>query len=316
MKSLAGPHDLTFGLMTSPLTDPRRLERLPLDSLWVGGHVASRNPSPEPLMQLARLAARTDRVRIGTSILSLPLYPPALVAKQTADIDQASGGRLILGVGVGGEYPQEFRACGVPINERGRRADEAIPLLRRLWSGNELTHDGPMYPMTDVRIIPTPLQIGGPPIVVGGRKDPAMRRAAQLGDGWMPYLYSPQRYASSVARIRSLAELLSRDLEEFGWYAFLFVNIDDDGRAAREEAARSLGSMYNQDLHQMIDHVAAVGTVDEVRSRVQAFVDAGARHFIFTPIVGAGSAAPVIERLCGDVLPNVTRPSTYPGAEL
>ena len=114
--------------------DARRtaaLEDEAIDSLWVGGHVASRNPSPEAMMGLARLAALTERVKIGTSILLLPLYPPALVAKQIADLDRATDGRVILGVGVGGEYPQEFRACEVPIKERGRRTDEMIPLIRR-----------------------------------------------------------------------------------------------------------------------------------------------------------------------------------------
>ena len=113
-----------------------------LDSLWVGGHVASRNPSPEALMGLARLAATTERVKVGTSILLLPLYPPALVAKQIADLDRATDGRVILGVGVGGEYPQEFRALQVPVKERGRRADEMIPLIRRLWTAREITTTG------------------------------------------------------------------------------------------------------------------------------------------------------------------------------
>ena len=93
----------------------------PIDSLWVGGHIASRNPSPEAMVGLTQLATLTERVTIGTSILLLPLYPPALVAKQIADIDRASGGRVILGVGVGGEHPQEFRAMNIPMAERGRR---------------------------------------------------------------------------------------------------------------------------------------------------------------------------------------------------
>ena len=128
--------DVSFGLLMGGVEPPAvaELESLPFDALWVGGHVASPNPSPEALVQLARLAALTTRVRIGTSVLLLPLYPPAIVAKQIADLDRASGGRVTLGVGVGGEYPQEFEACGVPIEERGGRADEAITLLRRLWS--------------------------------------------------------------------------------------------------------------------------------------------------------------------------------------
>ena len=92
--------------------------------------------------------------------------------------------------------------------------------------------------MADVKIDPAPARPGGPPIVIAGRKEPAMRRAALLGDGWMPYLYSPRRYASSVERIRQIADEAGRDLRLFDWYAFIFVNIDRDGRRARQEAPR------------------------------------------------------------------------------
>src|SRR5450631_3890784 len=161
--------------------DAMWLEGLPIDSLWAGGHVASRNPTPEAMVQLAALAAVTERVRVGTSILLLPLYPPAIVAKQVADLDRRTGGRVTLGNGVGGEYPQEFRACGVPVGERGRRTDEAIDLIRRLWTGEPVTHPGPFYAMEDVAILPPPRQPGGPPIVVAGRQPAAMRRAAWRG---------------------------------------------------------------------------------------------------------------------------------------
>ena len=104
------PHELKFGLVApAQLARASALEELPIDSLWAGGHVASPNPSPEAMMALARLSAATERVKIGTSILLLPLYSPAIVAKQIADLDRATGGRVILGVGVGGEYPQEFQ---------------------------------------------------------------------------------------------------------------------------------------------------------------------------------------------------------------
>src|SRR5262245_27804582 len=128
------------------------LEALPIDSLWVGGHIASRNPSPEAMMQLARLGAYSRRVRIGTSILLLPLYPPAIIAKQVADLDRITGGRVVLGIGVGGEYPQEFRACGVPMEERGARTNEAIPLLRRFWTGEEISHHGRFFQFEQVKI--------------------------------------------------------------------------------------------------------------------------------------------------------------------
>lgn len=301
----ADPSALKIGLVApGELARAAALEGLPIDSLWTGGHVASPNPSPEALMGLARLSAATERVKIGTSILLLPLYSPAIVAKQVADLDRATGGRVILGVGVGGEYPQEFRACGVPMEERGRRADEAIPLLRRLWSAEKISHDGRFYPMRDVKVHPAPAQEGGPPIVVAGRQDPAMRRAALLGDGWMPYLYSPRRYASSVARIRELAEEGGRDLHLFEWYAFIFVNTHRDGRHARQEAAAMMGGTYDQDFGPLVDSVAAAGTPGEVLEKVEQFVAAGARHLIFLPATTQTAGYDAIVRdLVEEVLP-------------
>lgn len=279
------------------------LESRALDSLWAGGHVASRNPTPEAMMGLARLAALTERVKVGTSILLLPLYPPALVAKQIADLDRATNGRVILGIGVGGEYPQEFRACQVPLDERGRRTNEMLPLLRRLWTAEEITHEGRYYSMEDVRIHPAPVQPGGPPIVVAGRKEPAMRRAATMGDGWFPYLYSPRRYAASVETIKDCAAEVGRDLSSFEWLAFVFVNVNPDGDTAREEAARSMGGTYNQDFSAMVDSVAAAGTADEVTAKMQAFHDAGVRHFVFSPATAGADPGSVIDRLFGDVVP-------------
>jgi probable F420-dependent oxidoreductase len=288
-------------------TQAAALETLGVDSLWAGGHVASRNPSTEALMALARLSAATQRVRLGTATLLLPLYPPAIVAKQIADLDRASGGRITLGVGVGGEYPQEFRACEVPIEERGARTDEAIELIRLLWSGERISHHGRFHTMEDVRVHPAPTQPGGPPIVVSGRKAPAMRRAGVLGDGWMPYLYSPRRYAASVDVVRQTAEAAGRSLEGFGWYAFVFVNVDSDGTRARAQVARTLGAPYAQDVEAMVDDVAVAGTTEEVVDALERFVDAGARHFIFATAAGGHGEddGHIVGRLMGEVVPEL-----------
>jgi probable F420-dependent oxidoreductase len=283
---------------------PQALEGLGIDSLWVGGHVASTNPTPEVMAQLARLSAMTSRVRIGTSILLLPLYPPAIVAKQIADLDVASGGRITLGVGVGGEYPQEFRACGIPIGERGSRTDEAIPLLRRLWTAEPVTHDGRHFTMDDVRIHPAPAQPGGPPIIVSGRQPVAMRRAALLGDGWMPYLYSPRRYAESVQGIREHADAAARSLERFEWLAFVFVNVDADAARARASAAEFLGGTYRQDFDAFLDRVAATGTPAQVAERLGEYVAAGARHLILA-IASRTDHRRIAETIASDVLPQV-----------
>lgn len=281
----------------------RRLEDAGVDSLWVGGHVASLNPLPEPLMWLARLGALTKRVVVGTATLLLPLYPPAMVAKQIADVDRATGGRVALGVGVGGEYPSDFEAAGVPIAERGSRTDEAIPLLRRFWTAEPVDHDGRHFHCRGLRIHPAPAQVGGPPILVSGRRHVAMRRAARLGDGWMPYLYSPRRYRESVERIGELAMSSGRDLDGFEWLVYLFVVADDDPSSARRGAVEFLGRTYQQDFDAMLDHVAVVGTFDDVGERLDDYVASGARHLIICPIHGDRMA--VAERLIADVVPRL-----------
>lgn len=281
---LLDPSTLTFGFAAPAHAGAvRAYEAMGVESLWVGGHISSRNPVPETMVALARLSAMAETAVLGTAVVLLPLFPPAIVAKQVADIDRASGGRVVLGIGVGGEYAHEFSACQVPITERGRRTDEAIPLLRRLWSDQPVDHAGPRYPMEGVHLRPPPAQVGGPPIVVAGRKEPAMRRAAQLGDGWMPYLYSARRYRDSVARIREHADAAGRDLDGFGWMLYTFVNVRDDAAQARRELGGFIGGTYQQDFEAMLPRVAVVGTRDEVLDQLTEFVEAGVRHVTFTP---------------------------------
>jgi len=300
-------HGLEVGLVVGDMAQVGELEELSIDSLWVGGHVASPNPTPEAMVQLARLSALAHRVTIGTAILLLPLYPPAIVAKQIADLDRATNGRIILGVGVGGEYPAEFRACEVPLSERGPRTDEAIGLLRRLWSAEEITHEGRFYRLDAVRIHPSPTRPGGPPIIVAGRQPAAMRRAATLGDGWMPYLYSPRRYAESVTTVCQAAADIGRDLVGFAWMVFVFVSVHDDAGVAQEQAARFLGGTYRQDFRAYVDRVAAAGTPDQVATRLQEYVDAGARHLIIVPCA-TGDRVAMTNQIVGEIVPRLRVP--------
>ncbi|WP_131745234.1 TIGR03619 family F420-dependent LLM class oxidoreductase [Frankia sp. Cppng1_Ct_nod] len=287
----------------------QRLDNLGIDSLWASGHIAAPLPTPEALVTLGLLAALTDRPRIGTAVLLLPLYPPAIVAKQVAAIDRVSGGRVTLGVGVGGEYPQEFDACGVPVAGRGHRVDEQIRVLRDLWTGEKVDGAGPHYPFRGIRISPSPAQPGGPPIAIAGTKAPAMRRAATLGNGWMPYLLSADRYAQTVRTVREQAAAIGRDLDGFEWFQFLFVSVADRTEDAYEEMARMFGSVWSRDLRGLVERVTAAGTPEQVATRVQAYVDAGARHVIFQP-AGDDVTASLrnAERVAREVLPLVTAP--------
>lgn len=281
---MTGEDRVHLGLVAPPTrSSVVELEDAGIDSLWVGGHLASPRPSPEPLVWLARLAEQSEHVTIGTATLVLPWYPPPVAAKQLADIDRAARGRLVVGVGAGGEYQDDFAAAGVPIEERGERLDESIDLLRRFWTSEPVTYSGRHFCYSALRIHPPPVRPAGPPIVITGRRQAAMRRAARLGDGWMPYLYSPERYLRSVLTIRELAAEHERSLDGFMWMAYVMISVDADQRKARERAAQFLGTTYSQDFTGFIDRVSVTGPLETVVERLMAFVHAGARHLVVLP---------------------------------
>ena len=285
------------------------VERLPVDSVWQGGHILPPSATGEAITRLALLTAWTERVRVGTAVLVLPLYHPVVVAKQLADLDARSGGRVTVGVGVGGEFADEFAAVGVPIAERGARTDESVAILRSLWAGGPVTHTGRFFDLHDVELRPvSPMQPGGPPIVVSGRKEPAMRRAARLGDGWMPYLVSPGAYARSVATIRKEAADAGRRLAGFEWMLYLYCSVRGDGDRARQDVAEFLGGAYGDKPGSMLERIAPAGTPDEVAARVQEYVDAGARHLVVSPAARTDTLE-VVTLMAEEVLPRLVLPA-------
>ncbi len=293
------------------------VEDLPVESVWHGGHILPRSGTGEVVTRLALLTAWTERVRVGSAVVVAPLYQPVVLAKQLADLDVHSGGRLTVGVGVGGEFPVEFDSVGVPTAERGARTDETIDVLRKLWSGEPVTHHGLTCDLDEVVLHPVDdpvgdktMQPGGPPIVVSGRKEPAMRRAARRGDGWMPYLCSADAYARSAATVTAEAEAIGRDLaaDEFQWNVFLYCSIRADGDRARDDVGSFLGRAYGDKPREMLDRIAPSGTPDEIVPMLQAYVDAGVRRIIISPATHEDTLE-VVELAATEVLPQLQVPT-------
>jgi probable F420-dependent oxidoreductase len=284
------------------LAQARRCEALGFDSLWLGDHIAFHVPIPESLALLAFLAAATERVMLGTSVYLLPLRPPVLAAKTVATVDVLSGGRTILGVGVGGEFPPEFDAVGVPRAERGSRTDEAIGILRRLWREDGVVHAGRHFRFGPVTLAPKPAQPGGPPIWVGGRKAPALRRAGALGDGFISHMASPEMYRQQLGEIARHAERAGRSIERFGAAAFLFAVLDDDRGAALDRADRMLSIIYARPFRDAAAKYCLLGPPNAMLEQMRSFAAAGARHFILSPLSDPVEFA---ERIAERVLPEV-----------
>src|SRR6266481_4024692 len=175
----------------------RRLEAIGYDSVWTGDHMSFHNPLYESLTLLASYAPITKRIKLGVAVYLLALRAPAVAAKAAATVDVLSGGRLIFGVGVGGENPKEFELCGVPHKERGARVTEGIEVVRALWRDTPASFHGRFTRFESVSIDPKPVQ-QLPPIWIGGRSDAALARAGRQGDGWMSYVVQADRYAQSL----------------------------------------------------------------------------------------------------------------------
>lgn len=261
------------------------VEEAGFDSLWVGDHISFHVPIHESLTLLSFVAAATERVLLGTSVYLLPLRAPALVAKVTATLDRLSGGRLQLGVGVGGEFPPEFEAVGVPVAERGSRTDEGIAVLRKLWTEDQVKHEGRHHQFGPVTIAPKPLQPSGPPILIGGRRPPAFRRAGRLGDGYISHMCAPETYAENLATMqRHAAEAGRRDVA-FHTAAFLFTILDDDWDRAHTRAVSALQTIYRVPFDEAARKYCLLGPPEDCVAQLQRFVDAGCRHFIFSPLM-------------------------------
>ncbi len=289
----------------------KRIAEAGFDSVWAGDHVSFTGPVNDPLIEIAFLGALESHLLFGTGVYLLALRAPAATAKMVATVDRMLGaGRFIFGVGVGGEFPREWQACGVPVAERGGRTNEALEIIKRLWTEPRVTHRGRYYSFEDVAVEPHPATVGGPPIWIGGRAEAAQRRAARLGDGWVPYVITAKRYAEGLDFIGREAERAGRRLERFGTGVFLFFTLAENHERAHQIATASLSRRYAMDFTEPARRYGALGTPADVAAKIAEYVAAGARDFVLDAAVDSGREEQ-LERIGREVIPLVR--ASFPG---
>ncbi len=289
--------------------EARWLEELGYEHLGSGEHFMRGNPpgpSSAVLPVLAVAAGATTSIRLVSSVILVPFYHPTILAKLASTLDIASGGRLTLGIGVGGEFPVEFQAAGISVRQRGGRTDECLEAMKRLWTREHVDYQGRYYKLDDVTIAPPPAQQPHPPIWVAGRREAAMRRAVRYGDAWFPYLYSPERYKGSVERINALAEEERRDLSGFQWANFQFIAVYDTREEAALAAAQALGGqyLYSGDFMNIVGQYCVLGPVKECIRRLEEYVEAGVRHFLFNWACPQEDRARQMETVAREIIPH------------
>jgi alkanesulfonate monooxygenase SsuD/methylene tetrahydromethanopterin reductase-like flavin-dependent oxidoreductase (luciferase family) len=274
---------LTIGTSGAVAAEARRAEQLGFDLVASGEHIFFHGPTSNAFITLAAAAGATERIRLLSALTILPLYPMAMAAKMASALDLISNGRFDLGVGVGGEYPPEFAAVGVPVAGRGSRTDEALEVVVRLLSGERVTAEGAFGSLQGLRLEPPPVQRPHPPIWIGGRRAPAMRRAGRFGDVWMPYMVSPESFARSLTQARAFAEQAERPATALTGALFIWGSVDDDPGRSRREAVEFVSRVYHQDFEPLADRYLLHGDPDMVTARLTEYHAAGAETVIFSP---------------------------------
>jgi probable F420-dependent oxidoreductase len=269
-----------FGMNMVPCVTPeaiatvaRAAEEAGFDSFWGGEHIALPDPptasAPMPArtafmdlcVTMAFAAAHTRTLRFGTGIMILPLRNPVILAKQLASVDVLSGGRLVFGIGIS-NIEGEYRAVGIPFNHKGKRAEEAIALIKVLWSMERARFRGRFFSIEGVRAEPRPIQKPHPPIVFGGKTRYAFDRTARLGDGWFGYGLDLEATAYCISGLRAACNQHRRSFDqiEISVTPKAEADIDLAHRYAALGVARLIISPRTKNVNEMLHAVEHVGS--------------------------------------------------------
>lgn len=232
----------------------------------------------ESITTLSYLAGRTKNIKLGIAVLVLPLRNPVVVAKQLANLDVLSEGRLIIGVAPGAPNitKSEFEAIGAPYEERGKITDEYIAAIRKIWSENLPSFAGRYSNFTEIQMFPKPTQKHLPILVGGGERGispRALRRVVELGDGWIPAYLTPEEVRDGISKMRRSASNLGKNPEDYIVAHEMFILVDRDSTKAIQSASKSLSSSFTS-VEEGLKR-SLVGDPDELAKKLKLYESAG-----------------------------------------
>ncbi|MDG2114339.1 MAG: LLM class flavin-dependent oxidoreductase [Actinomycetota bacterium] len=270
-----------------------------IDHIFFADHVSFRGGHGHDGMVLAAAIANLHpTIGMYIGVYLLPLRHPVPVARQLSNLAEMAPGRIAFGVGVGGDDRHEVEVCGVDPATRGRRTDESLEIVQRLLAGETLDYDGDHFSLEEARIVPVP----DPkiPVYVGGRAEAALRRAGRFADGWLGIWCTPDRYKQAIDKFALAAEEAGRSfVPDHGIQ--LWVGVGDDREEAAGHVGKAMEGFYRVPFEKF-ERYTPYGTVDDIMSFLEPFVEVGCRHFNLTPCAGSSergvdTIAEVRERL-------------------
>ena len=250
-----------------------------VDSIWQSDRLIGTDANLECMSVMAALAGATRRLKFGMNVASLGLRDPVITAKACATIDVLSEGRLLPAFGVGSALGRDYAATGIPTRQRGKRTDEGLEIMSRLWSEESVDFEGDCYQLDGASIAPRPVQ-QPLPLWVGGSADKAIERTARWGTGWQAGIETPDQVAPMIRAIKDKAVEFDRQIDEdhFGaGFGYRFGTEDDPiSQRYKEALAKRLGKSP--------DGYLAIGGSEEIMTLLNAFRDAGVHKFVLRPI--------------------------------
>ncbi len=264
-----------------------RAEELGFESLWVWDHillgVEPAFPILESLTLLAAIAARTQKIKLGTGVLVMPMRNPVILAKVLTTLDRISNGRLILGTATGW-YAREFDAAGVPFKQRGAIFERNLNLLLKLWTEPSVTEVADNLNFRNATLLPKPVQSPRPQVLIGGYADVVLRRVARMADGWLTYFYTPENFKNSWNKIRAYASEYGRDPEQLRATNELAIYVGPPAKEAHEIMNEWLTTEWDisRGSDSTLDH-AIRGTPEECAAQLQPHVDSGVERIVLIP---------------------------------
>ena len=281
---IASPHIFPDGRVDMAFVGQfaQRAEALGYSSLWTQERVTGAATALHPTTFLAYLAGQTSKARLGVSVYVLPRHNPVLMAKHMADIDQMSGGRLILGVGLGNNMT-ELPMYGITGERRVRRFVEQVEAIRALWTNTPSGHSGEFYQIADANIEPKPLQRPHPPIWFGANVDAALRRSVRHADGWMGAGSSPlDDFPRKFALMKSLLAEHGRDPSTFPISKRLYLAVDDDEQRALRRLREWFGYYYGNADN--AERAAVWGSASKIGELLHEWSEMGVDEFLLNPV--------------------------------
>lgn len=285
--------DLTVGVdvhdLVLPASHERRRELLAraadagLDHVCVADHVSFQGGTGfDGMVGTAAALAGHPTLGVWLSVYQAALRHPLVTARALSSLAEMGPGRVVFGVGVGGEDRLEVSNCGVDPRTRGRRLDECLEVLAKLSTGEAVDHDGEFFALEGAAVVPAPA--ARIPIVIGGTSEAAIERTARFGDGWLGIFCTARRFGATVSALAERAEAHGRSVDWLGMQ--LWCGLDDDPARAREIVAETMTGLYGIPFEKF-ERVVPYGTPAQVAEAAAAYVEAGARRFT---IVGAASS--------------------------